>query len=277
MTKAIKLKGMVHPRLCRAVASQLCTIVTLTLASTAFAASETDNLMKEGVQLRRSGHDSEAIPKFESAYRLSKTPRAAAQLGLCLQAISRWSEADPMLAEALAATDDPWIKKNRSTLKESLEQVKAHVGRVEVVGDPAGATVMVAGRLVGTFPLPAAVTVNEGVVDVEVSAGGFIRAVRTVNISGSSYQRIVMRLESARSPSTVATPGTPKLSSAPGPDLMPVVNSGLGAPTDAPPPATQKWFWIGTAAGVATIAVIGALIFASRDSFPDAGQVRTLD
>ena len=70
----------------------------------ASAATTAEGLIKEGLELRRAGRDSDALAKFESAYNQSKTPRAAAQWGLCLQAVSRWSEADPLLAEALSAT-----------------------------------------------------------------------------------------------------------------------------------------------------------------------------
>ncbi len=79
--------------------------------------SNTKQLSAEAVELRRAGQDAEALPKFEEAYRLSPTPKAAAQLGLCLQALGRWSEADARLSEALKAKDDTWVRKNRDILR----------------------------------------------------------------------------------------------------------------------------------------------------------------
>lgn len=240
----------------------------------ATAASPADDLIKQGLELRRAGRDTDALAKFESAYSLTKAPRAAAQWGLCLQAVSRWSEADPLLAEALSSAQDPWVKKNRNTLKESLEIVKAHVGRVEVLGDPVGAKVAIAGRIVGTFPLPAAITVNEGVVDVEVSADGYDPAIRTVTLTGSSYQRLVVRLKRSAS---VATAPLPVASADPAsvPDSSLAITSSP-ATFDEPRPITKNpWFWGGI--GVVVVGAIVAVALASGgDKYPSANEVRSV-
>src|SRR5687768_12824986 len=68
-----------------------------------------ERLISEGMELRRAGKDAEGLQKFEAAYRLAPTPRAAAQWGLCLQAVGRWADADTRIAEALQAKADPWI------------------------------------------------------------------------------------------------------------------------------------------------------------------------
>lgn len=135
--------------------------VSLAFGVPASAATPAEELIKQGLDLRRAGRDMDALAKFESAYGLAKSPRAAAQWGLCLQAVSRWSEAEPLLSEALSSPNEPWVKKNRETLKDSLEVVKTHVGRLQLSGDPAGATIRVGGNVVGTFPLPSAVTVTK--------------------------------------------------------------------------------------------------------------------
>lgn len=240
----------------------------------ACAATTPEALIKEGLELRRAGRDSDALAKFEAAYNQSKTPRAAAQWGLCLQAVSRWSEADPLLAEALSATQDPWVKKNRQVIKDSQEAVKAHVGRIEVLGDPVGAVVTVAGRTVGNLPLPGAVTVNEGSVDVEVTANGYKRAVRTLTVGGASYQRVVMRLEPV---GVEPTASSSALSASSEPSKTGALNiSATPATSDEPRPITKNpWFWAG--AGVVVIGVIAAaVVLSSGTEFPRVNEERSI-
>jgi len=77
--------------------------------SEAVASDNAEILIRKGVELRRRGRDSDASALFRQAYELSHTPRAAAQLGLCEQALGQWLEAEGHLSEALLAESDPWI------------------------------------------------------------------------------------------------------------------------------------------------------------------------
>ncbi|MDX2023450.1 MAG: PEGA domain-containing protein [Deltaproteobacteria bacterium] len=209
-------------------------------------------LIAEGLELRRAGQDLEALAKFEEAYRLDPTPRAAAQWGLCLQAVGRWSEADAKLAEALKAKTDPWVAKNRATLKESLEVVKQNVGRIEVYGGPDGATVSVNGNIVGVYPLVGPVPVNAGTVDVEVTKEGFKRGYRSVAISGGQYQRVLIRLEERQEKAVAAASPAPNLN--PAPEQAPegtVMDAAAPQTQDERPLYKKPWLWIAVGAVVA--------------------------
>jgi hypothetical protein len=239
-------------------------VTSLGSVTNAHSAPTAESLIQEGLELRRSGHDFDALAKFERAYTLSKTPRAAAQWGLCLQAVSRWSEADGLIAEALAATADPWVKKNRGILKDSLEAVKTHVGRVEVLGEPVGANVMVDGKQVGQLPLRAPVPVNEGSIDVEVSAPGYAAMSRTVTVTGSNYQRVVLKLKKSHDIATA----TPTVAQA---DVAPAVSadeSVKAVANDPAPTATSSGRPLRTVAfisgGVGVAAAATGVFFGMR-------------
>ena len=241
----------------------------------ASAGTPADDLIKQGLDLRRAGRDMDALAKFENAYGLAKAPRAAAQWGLCLQAASRWSEAEPLISEALSSPQDPWIKKNRDTLKDSLEAVKTHVGRLDLSGDPVGATIRVCGNIVGTFPLPRAITVNEGVVDVEVSADGYEQSARSITLPGASYQRLVIRLKKTKvSPVEPVPVATAEQASAP--EEHSAVLATSPATSDEERPITKSpWLWAGV--GVVVVgAVVAVVLLSGGTTYPNANEVRSV-
>jgi hypothetical protein len=158
-------------------------------------ADEAEALIDKGNELRRNRDDQSAFPLFQKAYELKPGPRTAVQLGLVEQALGRWADADEHLTEGLRASNDPWIKKNRAIIDESVRKVKVHVARVEITGEPADAEVLVNGRTVGKVPLDRPVRVAEGSVDIELRAAGYKRGFRTVTVRGGQYQPVVIRLE----------------------------------------------------------------------------------
>lgn len=135
------------------------------------AADPAEMLIREGVELRKRGQDAKAVERFQEAYELAHTPRAAAQLGLCEQALGRYVEADAHISEALLSSD-PWIERSRSTLETSLEGVRRHLATITVTGEPSGAVIRVNGQAAGRLPQSIPVRVLPGAVEIIVSAMG---------------------------------------------------------------------------------------------------------
>jgi hypothetical protein len=172
-------------------------------SSLAFAASESEeDLISRGVALRKAGSDQEATEVFRQAYQRFHSPRSAAQLGLSQHALGRWDDAEAYIVEALRADGDPWVRKNRDALTRALAVIKEHIARLEVLGTPDGAEVLVNGHVVGRLPMSAAVGISAGEVDVETRAPGYKSEVRKLELKGGQYQRLVVRLEK---PATTAT------------------------------------------------------------------------
>ena len=159
------------------------------------ATSEEDTVIAKGVALRKAGDDAGASEVFRRAYERSHSPRSAAQLGLAEQALGRWENAEMYIGEALRAEDDTWINKNREELRRAMVVIKDHIARIEILGDPAGADIIVNGRRVGSLPLSAPVSISAGEVDVEARADGYERQVRKLSLVGGQYQRLVIRLD----------------------------------------------------------------------------------
>ncbi|MDB4981397.1 MAG: hypothetical protein JWM82_2149, partial [Myxococcales bacterium] len=100
-----------------------------------------DQLIHRGVQLRKQGDDRGAEELIHRAYNISKTPRAAAQLGLVEYALGHFEASEGHLSEALEA-HEPWIEAHRKVLEDSLSDVRKKLARIEVVGAPPGTTVV---------------------------------------------------------------------------------------------------------------------------------------
>ena len=158
--------------------------------------------IKKGIELRRRGDDAQALEQFKRAYSLTRWPRALGQMGFAEQALGRWREAEEHLGRALADTsaDDGWIKKNRATLERSRAIVAAHLGSLEILGEPVAAEVRVEGRFVGTLPFARPLRVPAGTVGLEVRADGCLATSRLVTIVPGELTRETVTLQRRTAP-----------------------------------------------------------------------------
>ena len=230
------------------------------------ASTQAEALIREGIELRRLSDDRAALTKFEAAVKLEASPRAVAQLGLCELAVGRFSQAVEHLTTAMHATKDKWVASKKAILRESLEQAKARVGRVDVVADPAGSDVFINGERVGASPLADAVVTNEGSVDVQVRKEGFEPQSRSLSLKGGQYQKIAITLEPTK-PTVVAA--NPTFTSEAPSDVSSVETAPVERPKWIAP---TKWTLLGAAGLGAAVGTYGWLLHQSRvGSYDDAG------
>jgi hypothetical protein len=226
----------------------------------AFAADEAEQLIKKGLELRKRGDDLGALPLFEQAYRSSHTPRAAAQLGFCEQALGRWTAVETHMAEVLKTPDDPWVRRNRAAIDESLSAAKARVAVIEIHGEPAGGQVFVNAAPVGQLPLARPLRVEAGEIDVELRAAGYRLAVKSVRVEGGQYQKIVVRAEPEIVP-PAAAPATVPAAHVDGAATLGATTSVTTRQGDGSSDwrATAKWVSWGLGAAALGVGVYGFL------------------
>lgn len=239
----------------------LATAATLAAAPAA-AQSPTDAAISRGVALRREGRDEAALRVFQLAWRTSQAPRALAQVALAEQALGRWVDAEAHLVQALA-TRDPWVHSHLAILQSALTEIRTHVGRLDIVGEPAGAEVVIDGAAVGTLPLDAMLRVPTGSLTFTVRREGYIPVTRTVQVD----PRFPLRERVALAPAA-PFPAAPVAAPPAGARPAPVT------PTPAEPrPPTLRYVGyalIGT--GVAALAVSGAFLGVNLVSAASAGS-----
>ena len=151
-------------------------------------AEQAEALVREGVQLRGQDQTVRALPLFEKAYRLSRNPRTAGQLGLCELELGFYAEAELYLSEALATPNHPWIAKNRTTLKRQLDVARANVGELSLSVSPATAEVLLDGKSADKIVPGVPIHLRKGQVDLEIRAPGYEPVRETLTVVAGQRQ-----------------------------------------------------------------------------------------
>jgi hypothetical protein len=236
-------------------------------ARAATKAEQAEALIHEGVELRAHDQAARALAVFQQAYQLARTPRTAAQLGLCELDLARYVDAQNHLLEALASPDHPWIAKNKAILMRQLATAAANVGELALTVSPAGADVLLNGKPMDRSLAGPSIRLEKGPVDVEVRAAGYEAAHETITIRGGQREQRTFALTPLPAQPVAAATSLEAAPPAPGAavDL-----------TAAPPPAGEMarkeriaaWITGGVAAGALVLGTVEAFNAASkRDAF----------
>lgn len=238
-------------------------IASLGLVRPARAEDSPEALIRQGVEMRRLGQDVKAHGYLKRAYELSKTPRAAAQLGLVEQALGRFFEARSHLAEALA-TEDPWVDEHRKILETSLATVQTHLGRVVAHGLPANATVAIGKDGSTIRPAPdGALWVSPGAVALEFAAPEHQPLTKTVTVAAGATVELDVDLPSVPQRQPAPAPAqTRPVEPAPAAvqQVPPQQAAPASEPSEDPGRRLRTAGWITGAAGLA-LGITGGVLY----------------
>jgi len=182
-------------------------------------AAEVEALIAKGNELRRAGTPGPALPYFQKAYELARTPRTTGQLGLAELAAGYPVDAEVHLSAALASPNDPSIVKYRQILADALTMARSQLGELTIQGNPPGADVIVNGHSVGTLPLPLPIKLPARNTEVVVRAPGYSDQREIMPIAGGQRHSLTVNLKStekpaAPAPAMVVPPVSPPVSAA---------------------------------------------------------------
>lgn len=238
----------------------ICLLSLCTFIGPAVFASDADELLKKGTELRRQGRDMEALAEFQQALRLQDSGRALAQVALAEQALGLWVDANLHLSQALQREADPWIKKNRATLESARTTIRGHICHVDFWGTPAGAEVAVEGKSAGRLP-EVDTWVAPGEISYEVKANGFQPLQRTLKTPEGARVREHIELRARPVAVETAPPVVPaepraQLPAAPAPapqaaSLLDTEPAPGARPNDAA--GGSRW-WLWTLLGAVVVA-----------------------
>jgi hypothetical protein len=246
-------------------------------ARAATDAEEAEALIREGVKLRARDNAAQALPVFEKAYQISRTPRTAAQLGLCELELGYYAAAERYLTEALAAPDHPWIAKNKATLKKPLELARANIGELALVVSTPGAEVLLNGKPVDKAQLStsaAPIRLDKGPVDLEIRAPGYEPVRETITVVGGKREQRTYALLAAPKPvASEIRPGAVLALASPGSDGGAAINLS-NSPAPAQSGARNK---ARIAAWITGGAAVGALVFGTLEAASAASKRDTFN
>jgi hypothetical protein len=176
--------------------------------------AQAEALMRQGVELRRSGQKVEALDLFRKAQAIAPSAQALAQIGSVEFALRRWVDAETHLEQSLATRGSPWIEnpKNRDMLERTLADARRQIGQLDLRGT-SGAQVSVDGQPVRALPLSAPVHVAAGRVRVTATAPGHAPFDKTIEVAGG--QQSIIAVDLVPLPAVPATPAPAVVSAVP--------------------------------------------------------------
>lgn len=184
-------------------------LLGLTLALPAAAAEEdpgTQELIQQGIALRKGGKDDAALGVFlEAEKRSPASVRVLLHVTTAAQATGRWMLAYRYLQKANLYRDDPYYQRYRSSIRSIEDVLAQHLGRLRVLGTPSGADVLVNGESVGALPLAEPKVLEAGSYVLEVRKSGYFPLRRSITITSGlalSQESIALNQSSGVLPPT---------------------------------------------------------------------------
>ena len=217
-------------------------------AAAAAAQGRADALLREGVELRKEGRESEALERFRQAYAIQPSARALGQMGLAAKSIRLYVEAERYLEDALAAAGEPWVVQNRAALEQALEIVARQLASLTVRSNVGGAELVVNGAVVATLPLERPVRVLAGAAHVQVRAPGHAPSESDATLPAGSTTVLSFELV----PLAPAPAPAPRSTAAP---VRSAPRSERPAPEPEPRPSLRPWIYAAAGVGVVGIGV----------------------
>ena len=168
-----------------------------------------DDLLHQGVELRRQGDELEALEKFREADALFPSARAKAQCGLVEKSLRDYADAERSLEAALERSDDPWIVEHRALLEEARDFVARHLGGLLVTLDVEQGSLRLPNGERAALPLPKPLRLMAGEIELIVESPGYpTRRVR-VEIVPQRTSRLSVRLRQPGELPASAQPAPP--------------------------------------------------------------------
>lgn len=170
---------------------------------------------QRGLALLNARNYDGALAEFERSYALNPRPSVLYNIAVTLQALHRYPEAARALERYLQEATNVQPAR-RAEIEQVLSQLRSLIARVRVTVEPAGATVRLDGRAVGTAPLARPVEVGPGRHVIEAVVPGRPTAREEFTIASGEDRSVFLTVAPAgsQSSSTAAHSTTGPASSA---------------------------------------------------------------
>lgn len=159
-------------RLCGRVMAMGAVMIPLLTWSVAAGADDAVARFERGVQLYEAENFDGALVEFNAAYKATNNFKLLFNMGICLVALKEYAEAWDVFQRYLSDGGNEISASRRADVNDRVQKLSLMVARIRVTSNaPAGASLFVDDRLVGTFPFERDITVKAGRRQVGVVAG----------------------------------------------------------------------------------------------------------
>jgi hypothetical protein len=172
---------------------------------------------QQGVEQYEAGNYERALDAFQEAYRIKPNPMVRLNMANCYEELDRPLEAlfhyEQFLEESKDASPG-----RRQKVREKLERLRVHVGKMQLQVAPDGARVTIDGQQTRRAPIHDMIRLEAGEHTVEVAHEGYQTVERTVELPGGGTERVMIRLErrvSATDATSTETSSQPESSEEP--------------------------------------------------------------
>jgi len=153
----------------------------------AFSEAAVQDRIQQGIALRHSGKDAEALALFlDLEKHAPDSVRVLLHVAAAAHATGKWLLAYEYLQKVASFQQDAYYQRHRAEIKAMEDLVLQHVGQLRVVGSPDGAEVLLNGDRVGTLPMAAARVLEVGAYQLTVRKPGYYLLQRPITISGDA-------------------------------------------------------------------------------------------
>jgi hypothetical protein len=177
-----------------------------------------EDLLRQGIALRRSGNDEAALAVFlDLEKRSPESVRLLLHIATAAQATGKWIMAYEYMQKADAHKDDPYYQRHRAAIENVEKTIAQRVGQFRARGVPAGAEVRMNGEVIGSLPMTGIKVVEVGSYVLEVYKPGYYPLRRPITVAGGgglTQETVELRERSASLASAVPGQGGPDAASA---------------------------------------------------------------
>jgi hypothetical protein len=171
---------------------RLILLVFLMAEAAAAQPLDADELVVQGIELRKQGRDQEALERFRLAAAQSpSSPRLLGHLSLALHATEQWVESEQLMQEVLKAADDPWVIRHTAELKQSLDAVQDHLAWLHVESFAEG-QLWLDGMRIKAPPNGDPLRVVARRCEIKLEIAGRPTITRTIDVPARSHWYVVM-------------------------------------------------------------------------------------
>jgi hypothetical protein len=148
--------------------------------------------------LYRDGDYAGALTKFTHSYELAQDPRLLWNIAVCEKNLRHYANVQRLVTRYLAEGGTFLTAEDRASAEALLTAIASFVSSLTVNVNPAGAAVIVDGRLVGKSPLPEALNVDMGSHVIGAQLEGYVEQKRTIELVGGRSTDVSFELQEMR-------------------------------------------------------------------------------